>query len=139
MNDSKALQPFHPAGHLDVPGEQLAPDLLLRLHPHRVLLQLLQVVLQVALLHELLDHEVAFSVFSCEGKELDEVGMVELFHGCDLVEKLLQCLLALLFIVSLQLLGSHLQVSSEHRFVHVPKLTRPDFGTFTKKIVKNIL
>merc|ERR1719507_2188779 len=71
----------------------------------------------------------AFSVSRCEGKQLDQIGMVQSFHGFDLVEKLFQDFPTLFHIVSLQLLGCHLQIASELGLVHIPKLTRPNLCT----------
>ena len=126
VHNMETLEAFHPTGDLNVPREQLAPDFRLCLHPLLVLLQLLQVVLQVALRHELLDHEVAFFVSSCVGKELDEVWMVELLHGVDLVEKLFEHFIVLCLINGLQLLSSHPQVAPERGPVYVSKLPRPN-------------
>ena len=131
MHNFEAFEAFHPTSHLNVPGEKFAPDLRLCLHPLRLLLQLLQVVLQVPLGHELLDHEVAFAVPGCEGKQLDQIGMVESFHRLDLVEKLFQDFLALFFIVGLQLLGCYLQIASELGLVHIPELSGPNLCTCT--------
>ena len=129
MNKFEAFQSFHPSSHLNDPGDQFAPELCLCLHPLWVLLQLLQVVLQGSLSHKLLDHEIAFSVSRCEGKQLDQIGMVQSFHGFDFVEKLFQDFPTLFHIVSLQLLGCHLQIAFELGLVHIPKLTRPNFCT----------
>ena len=139
MHNFEAFEAFHPTSHLNVPGEKFAPDLRLCLHPLRLLLQLLQVVLQVPLGHELLDHEVAFAVPGCEGKQLDQIGVVESFHRLDLVEKLFQDFLALFFIVSLQLLGCYLQIASELCLVHIPKLAGPNLWTCTRCIFYEIL
>ena len=124
VHNMETLEAFHPTGDLNVPREQLAPDFCLCLHPLLVLLQLLQVVLQVALRHELLDHEVAFFVSSCVGKELDKVWVVEPLHGVDLLEELLKHLIVFRLIICLQLLSSHPQVAPERGPVHVSKLPR---------------
>ena len=129
MNKFEAFQSFHPSSHLNDPGDQFAPELCLCLHPLWVLLQLLQVVLQGSLSRKLLDHEIAFLVSRCVGKQLDQIGMVQSFHGFDFVEKLFQDFPTLFQIVSLQLLGCHLQIASELGLVHIPKLPRPNLCT----------
>ena len=56
VDNVEALQPLHSTGDLDLPGEQLAPQFWNLLHFSRTFPPFLQVILQVTLLHELLDH-----------------------------------------------------------------------------------